>query len=228
MSLYPSPPPPSPPRPPVIGVDVGQRNDYTAVAVLTGNTLAGLDRTRQEDYTDVAGRVAGLLTRPTLARATVVLDETGVGVAVGDLLAKALQEQGAGAALVRVTITNGLQTTRVPGGFHVPKRELVTAVALALEGDRLRIPTALPLAGTLVEELQNFKVTVSASGHDSYGAGADWREGNHDDLVLALALAIWYDVLEPSIAYVGSYLDDPDDDDDGPDSEMMRRDGRWF
>lgn len=185
------PPPPRPPQP-IIGVDVGQRNDYTAVAVLIGTTLSGLDRVRQEDYNDVAERVAGLLERPELADATVILDETGVGVAVGDLLAKALRADGRGGRLQRVTITNGLKTTTVPGGFHVPKRDLVTAVALALEGDRLSIPSALPLAGTLVEELANFRVKVSAAGHDSYGAGADWREGNHDDLVLALALAVWY------------------------------------
>jgi hypothetical protein len=50
------------------------------------------------------------------------------------------------------------------------------------------------LAETLREELQNFKVTISAGGHDRYGAGGDalsWREQPHDDLVLAVALAAW-------------------------------------
>ena len=187
------PPPPGPPQP-IIGVDVGQRNDYTAVAILTGSNLVALDRTRQQDYNDVAERVAGLLARPELTTATVVLDETGVGVGVGDVLAKALSAIGKGGRMQRVTITAGLKTTRVPGGFHIPKRELVTAVALSLEGGRLIIPSALPMAAALVEELQNFKVKVSAGGHDSYGAapGLDWREGAHDDLVLALALACWY------------------------------------
>ena len=32
------------------------------------------------------------------------------------------------------------------------------------------------------------KINV-ATGHDSYEA---WREGDHDDLVLSLALAVWY------------------------------------
>jgi len=188
--------PPSPPVPPspIIGVDVGQRNDYTAVAILTGSNLVALDRVRQQDYNDVAERVAGLLVRPELADAVVILDETGVGVGVGDVLAKALSAIGKAGRMQRVTITSGFNTTRVPGGFHVPKRELVTAVALSLEGGRLIIPNALPMAATLVEELQNFKVKVSAGGHDSYGAapGPDWREGAHDDLVLALALACWY------------------------------------
>ena len=77
-------------------------------------------------------------------------------------------------------------------GYRVPKRELVTATALALEGSRLRMPTSLLLVGTLVEELANVRVTISAGGHDAYGAGDDWRAGSHDDQVLAVALARWY------------------------------------
>lgn len=38
-------------------------------------------------------------------------------------------------------------------------------------------------------ELQNFKVKINPeTAHDSYGA---WREGQHDDLVLAVALGLW-------------------------------------
>ena len=41
----------------------------------------------------------------------------------------------------------------------------------------------------LKEELLNFKMKINvATGHDSYEA---WREGEHDDLVLAAALAVW-------------------------------------
>jgi len=177
---------------PIVGVDVGQRNDYTAVAILNGPTLVALDRTRQQDYGDVVVRVAALLSRPDLAEAMVVIDETGVGIAVGDMLDKELRSMRKARQLVRVMITAGTLVSRVSDGFHVPKRDLVTATALALESGRLRIPTALPLAGTLVEELANFKVKISAGGHDSYGAGADWRDGNHDDMVLAVALVVWY------------------------------------
>jgi hypothetical protein len=34
-----------------------------------------------------------------------------------------------------------------------------------------------------------FKVEITKSGHDTYGN--DWRENEHDDLVLAVALAAW-------------------------------------
>ncbi len=44
-------------------------------------------------------------------------------------------------------------------------------------------------AATLTRELLAFQVKISAeTAHDSYGA---WREGAHDDLVLAVALALW-------------------------------------
>jgi hypothetical protein len=41
----------------------------------------------------------------------------------------------------------------------------------------------------LVKELLNFRVKINIStAHDSYEA---WREGDHDDLVLSVALACW-------------------------------------
>ena len=42
----------------------------------------------------------------------------------------------------------------------------------------------------MLKELLKFKVKIDpVTAHDSYGAG---REGQHDDLVLATALAAWY------------------------------------
>jgi hypothetical protein len=47
----------------------------------------------------------------------------------------------------------------------------------------------MALADTLRKELLNFKVKINIStAHDSYEA---WREGDHDDLVLAVAMACW-------------------------------------
>jgi hypothetical protein len=48
----------------------------------------------------------------------------------------------------------------------------------------------LALAPVLTEELSRFKMKFNAAtAHDSYAA---WREGDHDDLVLATALAAWW------------------------------------
>jgi hypothetical protein len=37
--------------------------------------------------------------------------------------------------------------------------------------------------------MSEMRVRTTASGHEQYGA---WREGQHDDLVLAIALACWW------------------------------------
>ena len=72
--------------------------------------------------------------------------------------------------------------------MNVPKRELVSTIQVLLQTKRLRIPSLLPEAQVLLEEMTNFQVKISLTGHDSYGA---WREGTHDDLLLAVALACW-------------------------------------
>jgi hypothetical protein len=41
----------------------------------------------------------------------------------------------------------------------------------------------------LRQELLGFEVRITSAGNDTYGA---WREGTHDNLVLAVALACWY------------------------------------
>ncbi len=45
-------------------------------------------------------------------------------------------------------------------------------------------------------ELENFQVKISLdTAHDTYGV---WREGSHDDLVLAVTLALWVGVASAS------------------------------
>jgi hypothetical protein len=41
----------------------------------------------------------------------------------------------------------------------------------------------------LTGELETFQVKITAAANDVYGT---WREGTHDDMVLATALAAWY------------------------------------
>jgi len=53
----------------------------------------------------------------------------------------------------------------------------------------IKIAKGLRYVDTLVQELGNFKVKITKHGNDAYEA---WREGQHDDLVLSVALACWY------------------------------------
>jgi len=167
-------------------------------------------------YPEVVAAVAALLATPPLAAdAILVLDRTGVGRAVHDLFAPPKPPRAAGAWAVGslgpprpttpppvpgpvygVTITAGDRVRREGREYWVPKRDLVGAVSVGLQSGRLKIAPGLPEAATLAEELQNFKVKITLAGHDSYAAGGDaldWRDRPHDDLVLAVALAVWAD-----------------------------------
>jgi hypothetical protein len=122
------------------------------------------------------------------------VDATGVGLPVIDMLRKRLREELKGTDTyvdqATVTITGGDSVTKSPdGGLRVPKRDLISATLVLLQNGQLKIAEGLALRETLVKELLNFRVKINIStAHDSYEA---WREGDHDDLVLSVALACW-------------------------------------
>ena len=188
----------------IIGVDLGQARDYTAIALLerfeelTGHAAKGRWTTavRYEmphlerpplgtSYPDIIERLKDLIARlPDHKRLKIVVDRTGCGRPVVDLMRKEKL------SVIPVTITAGGSVTgNVRGGYNVPKRELVSNLAIIFQAERLKISRALPEAAQLVEELQNFKIKVTLAGNDTYEA---WRESDHDDLVLAAAMGAWY------------------------------------
>jgi hypothetical protein len=187
----------------VIGLDLGQAQDYTAVAVVERVAVAvAIPRPHTETqhhlrylariplgtkYPTIVEQVKGLLSQPPLSRddTPLVVDGTGVGKAVVDMFT------AAGVRPYAVTITGGDTVNREdPWHLKVPKRDLVGQLVALYQSRRLKTAAGLELAPVLLNELVNFKVKVSiATGHDSYEA---WRESVHDDLVLAVALACWF------------------------------------
>jgi hypothetical protein len=115
------------------------------------------------------------------------VDATGVGRAVIDLL----RREKPPCRLVPVVITFGHAITwGDDGARHLPKKELVGTLQVLLQNRRLKISSRLPEAAVLKKELENFRVKITAAANETFGAGPV-REGPHDDLVLALALACW-------------------------------------
>lgn len=93
------------------------------------------------------------------------------------------------ASIRAITITGGHQAgTLTHGGALVPKKELVSTLQVLLQSRRLQIAQQMSEAETLTRELLNFKVKLSQSAHESIGAD---RDRDHDDLVIAVALAAW-------------------------------------
>jgi len=182
-----------------VGLDLGQAADYTTLAIVERSAIRPWDARQYAvrylqrwplgtPYPVLVDEVAGLMLGTPLKRAAkLLIDATGVGRAVTDLFRSA----GFGVEVVAVTITAGLEVRGDSGGqeYRVPKRDLVGVVSVLLQHGRLKIAKSLPEAATLVNELREFRVRISDAGRDSYGA---WRDGTHDDMVLATALALWY------------------------------------
>jgi hypothetical protein len=123
------------------------------------------------------GRILGQLPAGT----ELVIDETGVGRPVGDMFVYG------GISPVRVQITAGVTETRDGMSCSVPKLLLVSRLQALLHQGQIKIKRTLPEAEVLVRELQDFRVEYTASGNLTFNA----RQGRHDDMVLALAIACW-------------------------------------
>jgi hypothetical protein len=177
-----------------LGLDLGQSADFTALAIVerhgTRKEGALLCRHLQRwplgtAYPQIVADVCALLKGGVFAprRPTLAVDQTGVGAAVVDMLREAKPR----ASLAPVLITAGDQVNYEQGVYRVPKRELVSITQVALQTERLKVAEALAEASVLQREMQNFQVKITLAANDTYGA---WREGAHDDLVLAVALAL--------------------------------------
>lgn len=189
-----------------VGIDVGQAHDPTAICVAsritstpTNPMLASLNpyaRPRYEvlhlerlrlgmPYPQQVDRLEALLSREPLCRLSpcVLVDYTGVGRPVFDMFAgRPALRRARG-----VVITGGRETNGNAAGWSVPKGELVSKLQALLHSGDLRIAGSLPDAAVLARELQDFRVRFTEAGNATFNA----REGAHDDLVLALALAVF-------------------------------------
>jgi hypothetical protein len=99
-----------------------------------------------------------------------------------------LRKAKLGVGLKPINITAGHEKNFRKGVWNVPKKELVGVLQVLLQSRRLKIVESLPDAKTLTQELANFKVKVTASANETFEA---WRERDHDDMVLAVAIAAW-------------------------------------
>src|SRR5437867_7621485 len=71
--------------------------------------------------------------------------------------------------------------------WPVPKQHLITGLRVMLEKRELGYPARLARARMFEQELAEMGTRRNQRGRASFGA----REGEHDDLVMASALACW-------------------------------------
>ena len=144
------------------GVDLAKFNDFTVITILDQNgKLAYWDRFNQIDYTFQKTRILEVVNR---YNASVIIDSTGVGVAIFDDLKKVL-----GNRLQGYTFNN------------TSKKELIENLVLGFETNKITINKN----ETLMAELEIFEYSITKSGNISYSA----PDGFHDDAVISLGLA---------------------------------------
>lgn len=188
-----------------VGVDLGQSRDPTAIAVVERAELVGewdaamyawrkcvelrlryLERLELGiPYPEAVRRVVEVVqSRDLTGRCHLVVDGTGVGRPVVDLLRRAQP----GCNLTATTITSGGRETTTNGYTGIPKRDLIVGLQVLLQTGGLKIAAGMRYGAALVSELAEVRVKVSTAGNEQFGA---WRVGTHDDLVFAVALACW-------------------------------------
>lgn len=180
-----------------IGVDLGKTHDHTAIAVVEQENARLINQSRISaalpplppkllvrrierialgtPYPRVVDRIRAVTHELAFAgRCALVIDGTGLGAPVVDMLL----EPGIGCDLTAVTITGGAQESRTRWPYvSVPRRDLIAGIQLALEKGQIVIARRMQESAALLRELLSVRL--------------DRDSPEHDDLVLALALACW-------------------------------------
>ena len=199
----------------VMSVDLGSEQDYTAISIVKRvekkkdpnipakgmwvpkkqpimiiNELQLFDLQRiplKTPYPVICQKIKEVLNNPQfVGQIQLIVDRTGVGIPVSQMMMQY------GLNPIGITIHGGDRVITSKDVYSVPKRDLATALLVAYQTKRFRCPppSQMPIVRTFAEELQGFIMKInSQTGHDSYEA---WMEKIHDDLVMSVAMAVWW------------------------------------
>ncbi len=180
-----------------IGLDLGQRRDYTAVAAINViETIIGREPVRYAPiverlfrvthltrldigtpYTELPGMLRSVIgAASSSGDVTLAVDATGPGMPVVDII----RDAGLNAAVYPAMITGGEgDGSSKSGVYSIPRKTLLTKLRVAMERRDLKVSPRLPLCGELQSEIRTLHHESSAHSR------------HHDDLVFAVALALW-------------------------------------
>lgn len=193
----------------IVGLDLGQRQDHSAIAVLDLSwipagqcevtyawkfhpllVLRGLERVPLgTSYEDIHNIVAGKLrelevrfrieTRREVPAKELILDAGGPGPPMVDRLRRTLRD---GTRITPVLITGGKGENTLSGGYTgIPRRTLLTRLLQMISAQTLRCPAGL----------SNWEEFMGEFLELSGGTTQPETGKTHDDLVLSTALAAW-------------------------------------
>jgi len=192
---------------PIIGVDFGQTVDPSAICFgMYGGEIdiPSEDKTkpskkepilhlkylerlelgiRYEDQICQLKKVYDKVKEQTGKTPVLIVDATGVGKAVTEMVRKA------GMYPISVTVTGGNGVTKEGRDWKVSKKELVSPIIVGIQNGTVQIAKSLEHADLVKKEMAAFKLKINiATGNESFEA---WRQKDHDDLVFACALVAY-------------------------------------
>ena len=193
----------------VVGLDLGKLQDFSALASLTWSVPVKCPLGWKAEYSvptlhrwplgtpykDVVSDVVQFFQTATAPagyrcwKPLLVVDATGVGEAVVEDCYKQMSLAKVSGSLVGVTITSGSAVTiKANGRYNVAKKALVSTLLVLLGNRRLHVAKELKYTAVLLRELDTFSSKTTESLNEVYES---WRNRDHDDLVLAVALSAW-------------------------------------
>jgi hypothetical protein len=178
--------------PVTIGIDLGQKRDPFAIAVVEIEMRGDEDHylvrflerlplgTPYDKARDRVSEICRQLEERGAAVVNLYADATGQGTAFTDELRRI------DIPCRPVYFTHGDRRTSVDGCVTLGKAWLVSRIKVLLQCGRLHLPKT-PKAEAMREELLDYEIRISEDANERYGA---FKVGTHDDLVTALGLAV--------------------------------------
>lgn len=181
-----------------VGCDLGEVQDYSALSVIERNVVFHDERgvfiseyalrelirfPKRTSYPNIVEQIKLIFENPYIKTyGELIVDQTGVGRPVMEMMVRE------GLNPIGVTITGGNKVTWVGGDANVPKSEIVSAFLVMAQTNQFHVSSKLKLAKDFQRELEAFKVKINKrTGNEVYEGDEE-----HDDLVMCVAIPLWY------------------------------------
>ncbi len=179
----------------ILSLDPAQLRDWSALCAVDMQykpgerrfhyDLVAMARKQGLPYDQIVDWVARTIKNPAFnvrEPPDFILDATGVGVAVKDMFrTKGIRPKA-------VTITNGEAFTRVGPEYHVGKARLIGKFLGAFDSGKVQVNPNMPIWPAVEREMLAFRAEMSTQGRVKLEA----EQGENDDMLFALAMAVWY------------------------------------
>ena len=197
----------------IFALDIGSSSDYAAGILLTRNIkkqkplsnvrILGVNETinviqqkwvtltyhpeLHTPYKTIASYTKNLLNDAQLAGDCWLLVDRGEA---GNAVIEMLYDLNLSPLGIRSTSGTNISDSSSGPGYNVPHTELIQALRVEVEQQIIRVSKDVEHQAKLLQELKTLKAKKTSNKKALHYEAA--REKDHDDLVMALAMAVWF------------------------------------